>query len=757
MLHPQVTCEFFVPFCRLGLSPEEEPKATLPTLAPDPLPAFLSVHRVSSANNPFISKVGHAVQEPGSANTPSPPASLTSPAFAAELWNDKNPFTSEWDRASRALDPDSIAHFPSSHHPAASVPKTLPGQVSARSNNPFAAGWGQGPESSDTEASRGLSGPPTPSVPSDCHFNDNNPFVSKRGGQAVPGSQAVAGSSPSCLPGGEDCSSAGRPARGAPGGSVDVTAVPDPPHASSDPLCGPPGLAPEPHWGDSAQLQPEESLESSEPGHGECVSLVLGGWQGVTPGDAGLAGQEGGGQHLDSSGRFQMGPGAAGEGAGFGRELGAGGAPSTELSGDCTHPSWNRGAAAAEVAGVNAEPCTGGDKGFVSLSKPRDSPVPGAEQAPWPQRELREQQEPCAGKPWVGRVPVSEPQGAPLAENEPLPRVQPTPRACTVSPGDGGTGRAGSEVLVPPKPAPRVAVLPRESPAIVRAELRAAAPASGEGVKSSPGLPFLGDEASAARGCLPQSPPVTPRGDSSDRPLGKEGDGDLSARLTNLKCVPGDWGSIPATLPVIPEGGSDDELLGDCQESCGVTAGDKGVVGTGEQPRGVTPLRGEQRELSDGSAAAPVIPAALGGGGGGGGAVPGVCKPGSLAVLPPAVGVDSGLGVTSHSRECDGHFESQELERSAGVEERAECDFSEPSAFSSSLSSPCQPHSSSHSLLSDTPSRRAESPKKPTAEGFADKAGNSGKKKLLQARVSPSETFPNQTPRGGETVSPKHR
>ncbi|XP_059726302.1 rab11 family-interacting protein 1 isoform X2 [Haemorhous mexicanus] len=71
--------------------------------------------------------------------------------------------------------------------------------------------------------------------------------------------------------------------------------------------------------------------------------------------------------------------------------------------------------------------------------------------------------------------------------------------------------------------------------------------------------------------------------------------------------------------------------------------------------------------------------------------------------------------------------------------------------------SPCQPHSSSRSLLSDTPSRRAESPKKPRAEGFADKAGNSGKKKLLQARVSPSETFPNHTPRGAETVSPQHR
>ncbi|NXX29656.1 RFIP1 protein, partial [Nicator chloris] len=649
---------------RLGLSPEEEPKATLPTLAPDPLPAFLSVHRISSANNPFISKEGQTVQVPDSEHITSSPASLTSPAFAAELWNDKNPFTPKWDRASRALDPDSIARFPSSHHPAASV---LPGQVSARGNNPFAADWGQSPEGSGT-ASRGLSGPPTPSVPSDCHFNDNNPFVSQRGGQAVPGFQAVTGSSPFCLPAGEDCSSAGHPAHGASGGSVDValtsdvTAVPGPLGTLSDPPSGPPGLAPEPHC-DSPQLQPEESLESSKPGNGK-----------------------------------------------------------------------------------------------------------SADQAPSPESELREEQETCGGKQWAECVPMLEPQAPPPAGKEPLSQGQPTPRACTVSPQEGDPGRAGSEILVPPKPAPRLAVLLRKSPLTSQAELRGDVPPSGDGVKSTPGLPF--PEASAARGCLPQggsletvTPPVTRRGNSSDRPLEKEGDGDLSVSLTNVKSaipVPGARGSALASLPVIPEGGSDDELLGDCQESCGVTAGDTGVLGTGEQPRGLTPLRGEQRELPDSSATAPTIPAAPGGGGG---AIPGAGKPGSLAVLPAAVcaprvcaqRADSGCGVTSHSRECDSHFEKQELERSAGVEERAECDFSEPSAFSSSLSSPCQPYSSSHSLLSDTPSHSAESPKKPTAEGFADKAGNSGKKKLLQARVSPSETFPKQTPRGGETVSPKHR
>ncbi|NXN01489.1 RFIP1 protein, partial [Sylvia borin] len=624
---------------RLGLSPEEEPKATLPTLAPVPLPAFLSVHRISSANNPFISKEGQTVQVPDSENITSSPASLTSPAFAAELWNDRNPFTPVWDRASRGLDPHSITHFPSSQHPAASVPKApLPGQGSARGNNPFAADWGQAPEGSGPEASRGLSGPPTPSVPSDCHFNDSNPFVSKRGGQAVPGFQVVLASSPSCLPGGEDCSSVGHPARGAAGGPAGVALTSD-----------------------------------------------------VSDGTA------------------------------------------------------------VEVTGVNTEPCMRGDKGLVSLSKSSDSLVPEAEQAPSLKSELREEQETCGGKQWAECVPMLEPRAPPPAGNEPLSQVQPAPRACRVSPREGDPGRAGSDIPVPPKPAPRLAVLLRKSPPTSQAELRADVPAP------------------AARGCLPQggsletvTPAVARRG---NRPLGKEGGDDFSVSLTSVKSaipVPGDRGSALASLPVIPEGGSDDELLGDCQESCGVTAGDKGILETGEQPRGLTPLRGEQRELSDSSAAAPVIPAAPGGGGG---AIPDAGKPGSLAVLPAALGAprvcvqgaDSGSGVTSHSRECDNHFEKQELERSAGVEERAECDFSEPSAFSSSLSSPCQPYSSSHSLLSDTPSRRAESPKKPTAEGFADKAGNSGKKKLLQARVSPSETFPNQTPRGGETVSPKHR
>ncbi|NWU82298.1 RFIP1 protein, partial [Onychorhynchus coronatus] len=646
---------------RLGLSPEEEPKATLPTLAPDPLPAFLSVHRISSANNPFVSKIGQKVQVPDSESITSSAASLTSPACAAELWNGKNPFTPEWDRASTALDPDGIAPFTSSHNLPASVPKApLPGQVSARGNNPFAADWGQGPESSAAGAPRGLSLPPTPSLPSDCHFNDNNPFVSKRGGEAgVPGFQSVAGSSPSCLPRGEECSSAGHSGHNASGGPAgvavtsDVTAVPGPLGTLSGPPPDPPGLAQKQHW-NSPQLHPEDSLESCKL---------------------------------------------------------------------------------------------------------------GAEQPLFPGSEPGEEQEVCAGEQWAECAPPLEPQAAPLARNDPLPRVRPALGACSVFPREADAERDGSEVLVPPKPAPRRAVALGKCPPVSQAELKGDAPSSGDGVKSTPGLLLPAGEASAARGCLPQSgssetdpPPVTPGG---DRPLKNEGGDDLSAGLTSLKAatpVPGDRCSKVASLPVILEGGSDDELLGDCQESCGATAGDEGVSGAGEQPRGLTPLPGE---LSESSAAVPMTLAAPGGGGG----VPDAWKPGRSPVLPAGMGAprvsiqgaDSGLGVTSHSRECNSHFEKQELEASVSVEEPAERDLSEPSASSSSLSSLCHPSSSSHSLFSDTPSCRAESPKKPTAEGFADKAGNSGKKKLLQARVSPSETFPNQTLRGGETVSPKHR
>ncbi|XP_030044679.1 rab11 family-interacting protein 1, partial [Microcaecilia unicolor] len=74
--------------------------------------------------------------------------------------------------------------------------------------------------------------------------------------------------------------------------------------------------------------------------------------------------------------------------------------------------------------------------------------------------------------------------------------------------------------------------------------------------------------------------------------------------------------------------------------------------------------------------------------------------------------------------------------------------FSSPSALSSSSGSQL-PSNTNHSY-------RTESSKSPTAES-SDKAENTGKKKLLQAWVSPSETHPIQTRQSDGMVSAKHR
>uniref|UniRef100_A0A663MG49 RAB11 family interacting protein 1 n=2 Tax=Athene cunicularia TaxID=194338 RepID=A0A663MG49_ATHCN len=763
---------------RLGVSSEEETKATLPTLAPDSLPAFLSVHRISSDNNPFISKTGQKVQVPDSENITSS-ASLTSP-FAAELLNGKNPFTAKWDRASTALDPEQIAHFPPSHHLAAPVPKApLPGQVSGSGNNPFASEWGQSswghsPESSDTGPSQGPSCLPAPSLPSDCHFNDNNPFVSKLGwGAEAPGFEAVASSSPFCFPHDEDCSSAQHPAelkrsgRGASRSSSDV-ALTGNGKAGSVPLApGSPALAPEKQH-DSPQLQVESSLRSGKLENRKSLSLLPDGSGGVPAGGEAVGGQDGERQRSDFCEMLLMGSGAAGERAGLARGLEAGQCPWSELSGVSTGPTRTGEAAAG---GGNTDPGTKDDEGFVSLSEGRGGLLPelGAEELPSPKSELKEKQEIFGEKRWQECVPVLEPQAAPLDKNDSFSQggaARLTRGAAPWEAVGGGTG-AGA-----PEPAPRLSVTPSKCSAVSAAgELSGDVCFSGDGARSAPGLPLPHDKGSEdAHGCLPQSgsletvtPSVMLRDDSTNRHLKNEGEDDLFDCLTNLKsAIPltGDHGSKLTGLPVIPEGGSDDELLGDCQENCGVTAGDKNVSETGKQSLGLMPLH---EELQERSAGAQVTPAAWGGGGGG--SAPGAGGPSGSPVLPAQAGghtashqvADLGLGVRSHSRGCSGHFEKQELKISAGDEERAACDFFEPSASSSSLSSPCQPYSSSHFPLSDTPSHRAESPKKPTAEGFADKAGNSGKKKLLQARVSPSETYPNQTQQSGETVSPKHR
>ncbi|XP_068012812.1 rab11 family-interacting protein 1 isoform X2 [Melanerpes formicivorus] len=728
---------------RLGLPAEEETKATLPTLAPESLPAFLSGHSLRRDNNPFVPKAGQEAQGPGPEDSPG--AAAFPPAAAAELFSGRNPFSPGWGRAASALPPEGAAHFPSSRHPPPPAPKAPPlGQVSGSSNNPFASGWGQssqgqGPERCGLPASRGLSRPPAPSVPSECHFHDSNPFLAKPGWEAGrPGFKAGASSPPLCLAGEEVCSPehpAGlqHSARSAAGSSADVALTAGDVQAAPNPLGTPPDsppLAPE--------KQVEASWESSRLGSRKSVSFLLSGSEEVTSG-----GQEGQKQDLDFSGRLLQGSDVTGGGAGFAPGLEA----LSKLSSDRVGPMQN--CEAALQAGVNTGPCVEDAEHFGSLSKGSSSLSAG----------LEEKQETSGEK----RGGEGAPRAAPLDEDGPAAPARPSPGACALSPQDAAGRRAGREVLVPPKPAPRLSVTLKNLPGSQADDFSAELPSSGHDVKPAAGPSLPNGRASDAAGCLLQSSSLVTGGAavmlrelSSDRHSKPEGEEDLVGCLPSLKsavALAGERGLKLATLPVILEGGSDDELLGDPQEPPGLAAGEENPSEAGKQALGAVPLHEDLQEHSSSSAAAEL--------GGGGGSAAGACEPGRAPELPARVSVhsaqeqvaDSGVG----GREQSSPLEVPELRRAQLSAECAEQAFSEPSVSSSSLSSPPQPCFSSPPLPSDAPRGRAESPSQPAAEGSADKAGNSGKKKLLQAWVSPSDIYPNLSQQSGEPLAPKHR
>ncbi|XP_025978152.2 rab11 family-interacting protein 1 isoform X2 [Dromaius novaehollandiae] len=780
---------------RLGVSSEEETKATLPILAPDSLPAFLPALHISSDNNPFISKTGQKVKVPDSENITSSSAPLPpSPPSAAELLNSKNPFISKWGKESKALDSESIASFSLSHHLAASVPETsLSVQISSSGNNPFTSKWGQGSQDQDSESSNAcasldLSRPPAPSLHSDCHFNDNNPFVCKLGRELdAPGLKTVAASSPFLLPCEEDCSSVENTGNlkhslhVASGSSSDlaltsnVNTVSDSLNTLSDSS----GLAPRKQWG-SPKVQVETSL--SKLGDRKSATFLLEELEGITAGTEGLDEQQRAEQHSDFSEMLFTESDGIGKRAGFARKLETECSPSSELPSDSISSTQSEETTVegdVETGSTNSETSMKDARHLASLSKCDDNLLPGngAEQLPPAKSKLNEKQEIFSEKRMEERKPMLETEAAP-DKNDSLSQVgptKPTLRVCTLPPREADVGRADSEassVFVMPKPAPRLSLsLKPCTPVSETDELSGAVLSSDDNVKSASGLPLHNEKPSSAYGCPPRNgslKTVTPttdlRGDSSNSHLKYEND-DLFDSLANLKSaipIAGDHGLKLASLPVILEGGSDDELLEDCQEEHNVTADDKNILEAGKQSIDLMPLSEELKEHSDNSSPAESVTLSAQEGG----SAPDVCNSSKLPVLPARVHVfnannkiaDLGVGVaTSHSSECNSHFERQELKIDIGVEESAECDFLEPSSSCPSVSSSSQPYSSFHSLPSHTESNRAESSKKPTAEGFADKAENSGKKKLLQAWVSPSETYPNQTQQSGETMSPKHR
>ncbi|XP_077163268.1 rab11 family-interacting protein 1 isoform X2 [Paroedura picta] len=216
----------------------------------------------------------------------------------------------------------------------------------------------------------------------------------------------------------------------------------------------------------------------------------------------------------------------------------------------------------------------------------------------------------------------------------------------------------------------------------------------------------------------------------SDTPTGKQLD-TLIAEELHLK---------PTALPVIPEVGSDDEQLSDVQKD------DEGLSNARDGSSQL-PSSAEERELTS---------------------------------VEKTAGERQAVSLLVRKTDLDDNFKSNKLpispsavlengnETAKGSEQKDvnslkgsrtdDCpEFSDKPVSLSSLSTSSQPHSASPFQSDALSSNKAESPKKSAAEGLDAKVDSSGKKKLLQARVSPSETHSNQSQQSGGTVPAKLR
>ncbi|XP_044293377.1 rab11 family-interacting protein 1 isoform X2 [Varanus komodoensis] len=198
----------------------------------------------------------------------------------------------------------------------------------------------------------------------------------------------------------------------------------------------------------------------------------------------------------------------------------------------------------------------------------------------------------------------------------------------------------------------------------------------------------------------------------------------------------------PVTLPVIPEVGSDDELLSnshqDAEEMAACGDLSHSMDDFTEMPRT------EKRELtSDEKATGERQTISL----------VNISDPDD-AVKPHDLLVESSAVDLQNAD----HTLKQKNGESFKEDKRGGCpEFPDKPVPLSPLSSSFQSHSP-NSLQSDALGcNRAETPKKATTEALDAKGEISGKKKLLQARVSPSETHSTQTLQSGGTYPAKLR
>lgn len=318
----------------------------------------------------------------------------------------------------------------------------------------------------------------------------------------------------------------------------------------------------------------------------------------------------------------------------------------------------------------------------------------------------------------------------------------PTPRVVTLSQKEAvlsGTELTGSSLSVPPKPAPRSTVKQDKgvsSPLTDTPEKDARSSAAELALPGDDPSESPTNASSLTTSVLKELHPGQDDGavESSQSIQSDPSSCGINPRPAVL--ITGDLNLKTAALPVIPEVGSDDEQLSDNQKGVEKTDVSGDLSRTSGRPSGLW-----SNEKAAGKQTYLLLERMTG------------LNDDALESNKALINTLA-AGLQNVSRSIGGLEPKGEFKESR----QSDCpELSESPISSPSLSSSAQPHPTSPFQSATLGSNRAESPEKTSAEGLDAKVEISGKKKLLQAWVSPSEIQPSEALQSGGTQPAKLR
>uniref|UniRef100_A0A8C8SAE3 Rab11 family-interacting protein 2 n=1 Tax=Pelusios castaneus TaxID=367368 RepID=A0A8C8SAE3_9SAUR len=748
---------------RLGVSSEDETKATFHSSIPDSLPAFLSAHHSNNESNPSTSKVGQKFKAHGSENSDNP---LPSSLISAQYSNDNMPFISDSGQESKAQDTKNftspLLYF---SHPPAALVDVSPPMLSphfSNDNSPFVSKL---VEESKVQDLKSFNRPPStfslPSAVSSKRYcsstinlanSEHSAFVpseESQNGSLTNDANTVSNSlgslsESSPLPVYERV---GQTLKKQCDAKVVQIVLP---------------VKKDNRVTKQSVTFPLDEMESTDLGSNDAE--VLDRKQLMR-------------RHSDQCEEmFTIDPTRTEKRQELTSVLHMECYPSTKFPDDSLNSAQNNESTVQDDIGTsstNAETWLKASKELTSLYKSNYSLSHGnaVAQPPSAESKLNEEQEICNGKEIKYSLKMGVTDAIKSDCSGQVEPPKPTPRARTLLSKDAYKSEDGAEVspvFVKPKPAPRNAAKISQCASIsltdrLKDERMLTPPESTEHLLNAYENPASD---SILKTAALSTTHHLATDDGNNGHLTHEADGqddslfDSGTDRKSAIPVTGIHSLIHVGLPVILEVGSDDELLDNYEKNDKITTVDQYFPDTENQCTNSLSFTVEEKQSSnmnsidrasillqerEGSPEDELL---------------------DLKTSSKLKTVIDTFSASSKTSETDLGMLSYPDEHGSSVEEQELKDsrknyYFEPSKKSvpfTSVSSSSQLSSSSSSLQSGTfNGSRAESVKKPTTENFDDKVGNAGKKKLLKAWVSPSETLPNQTQQSGGTVSVKHR